>query len=148
MFNTIPNLITGFRVLLIPFFVLFFYLPYQWSFSLSALIFIVAACSDMLDGYLARKLNQSTAFGTFLDPVADKLIVIIALVLLVEKFASLWFSLPALVIISREIIISALREWLSTIGKHKTLSVTWLGKSKTIIQMVAISLFWLFMQSQ
>lgn len=141
MLMTIPNIITGFRLLLIPFFVLFFYLPYQWSFFLSAFIFIVAACSDILDGYLARKLNQSSAFGAFLDPVADKLIVIIALVLLVEKFSSLCFTLPALVIISREIIISALREWMSTIGKHKTLAVSWLGKMKTIIQMTSISLF-------
>lgn len=138
---TIPNMITLFRLLVIPFFVLFFYLPYQWSFYLSALIFIAAALSDMLDGYLARKLNQTSRFGAFIDPVADKMIVIISLVLLVEKYDSLIFTLPALVMISREIVISALREWMSTIGQRQTVGVSWLGKLKTIMQMVAISLF-------
>ncbi len=138
---TLPNMITLFRLALIPFFVLFFYLPYKWSFYLSAFIFVVAAASDMLDGYLARKLNQSTNFGAFLDPVADKLTVIIAVVLLVEKFHSIAFSLPALIIIAREIIISALREWMSGLGLRETVAVSFLGKFKTLAQMSSITLF-------
>ncbi len=138
---TLPNIITLFRLALIPFFVLFFYLPYKWSFFLSAFIFVLAALSDMLDGYLARKLNQSSALGAFLDPVADKLIVVISVVLLVEKFNSLAFTLPALVIVSREIIISALREWMSGLGRRETVAVSILGKLKTMAQMVSITLF-------
>ncbi|MCY4045552.1 MAG: CDP-diacylglycerol--glycerol-3-phosphate 3-phosphatidyltransferase [Cellvibrionales bacterium] len=138
---TLPNWITVFRLVLIPFFVLFFYLPYKWSFYLSAFIFVAAALSDMLDGYLARKLNQSSEFGAFLDPVADKLIVIISVVLLIEKFHSIYFTLPALVIISREIIISALREWMSGLGLRSTVAVSMLGKLKTVAQMLSITLF-------
>jgi CDP-diacylglycerol--glycerol-3-phosphate 3-phosphatidyltransferase len=138
---TLPNWITVFRLALIPFFILFFYLPYKWSFYLSAFIFVAAALSDMFDGYLARKLNQSSEFGAFLDPVADKLIVIISVVLLVEKFHSIYFTLPAIVIISREIIISALREWMSGLGLRSTVAVSMLGKLKTVAQMLSITLF-------
>ena len=134
----IPNSLTVFRIILIPVFVLVFCLPVKWSFLGSAFIFVLAAITDWLDGYLARRLNQSTSFGAFLDPVADKLMVLIALVLLVGEQASLWFTLPALVIIAREILVSALREWMAEIGKRASVAVSYLGKLKTTLQMIAI----------
>ncbi|MEE8056825.1 MAG: CDP-diacylglycerol--glycerol-3-phosphate 3-phosphatidyltransferase [Pseudomonadales bacterium] len=135
---TIPNTLTLFRIVLIPFFVLVFYLPYQWSFFASTVIFALAGITDWLDGYLARKLDQSTAFGAFLDPVADKLIVVIALVLLVERFAAWWFTIPAMVIIGREIVVSALREWMAELGKRTSVAVSYVGKVKTTFQILAI----------
>lgn len=134
----IPNALTVMRIGLIPVFVLVFYLPYHWSFAASAAIFAVAAATDWLDGYLARRLNQSTPFGAFLDPVADKLMVAIALVLLVERYHAWWFSLPAVVIIGREIVISALREWMAEIGKRTRVAVSSIGKIKTMVQMLSI----------
>jgi CDP-diacylglycerol--glycerol-3-phosphate 3-phosphatidyltransferase len=107
----IPNALTLLRIVLIPVFVVLFYLPWRWSAAASAFVFALAGFTDWLDGYLARKLDQSTPLGAFLDPVADKLMVVIALVLLIEVHHSWWFSLPAMVIIGREIVISALREW-------------------------------------
>jgi hypothetical protein len=95
----IPNLITVLRVLLIPIFILLFYLPYHWSYMAASSVFALAAATDWLDGYLARRLEQSTPFGAFLDPVADKLMVAVALVLLVQAHANLWLTLPAAVII-------------------------------------------------
>ncbi len=135
---TIPNTLTLFRIALIPVLVLVFYLPYQWSFLASAAIFGLAAITDWLDGYLARKLNQSTAFGAFLDPVADKLMVVIALVLLVERFDGWWFTLPAMIIVGREIVVSALREWMAELGKRTSVAVSYVGKVKTTFQMLAI----------
>ena len=134
----IPNALTLFRIALIPVFVLVFYLPYHWSFIASAVIFALAGITDWLDGYLARKLNQSTPFGAFLDPVADKLMVAIALVLLVERFGSWWFTIPAMVIIGREIVISALREWMAELGKRTSVAVSYIGKVKTTFQILAI----------
>lgn len=104
----------------------------------SAVVFALAAATDWLDGYLARKLNQSTPFGAFLDPVADKLMVAIAIVLLVERFGVLWFTLPAIVIIAREILISALREWMAEIGERTSVAVSNIGKIKTTLQMLSI----------
>ena len=134
----IPNLITVLRVLLIPFFILLFYLPYSWSYVAASSVFAFAAATDWLDGYLARRLEQSTPFGAFLDPVADKLMVAVALVLLVQEHHNVWLTLPAAVIIGREIVISALREWMAELGERATVKVAAIGKIKTIVQMVAL----------
>lgn len=134
----IPNALTLFRIVLIPVFVLIFYWPFKGSYIVSATIFGLAAVTDWLDGYFARKLDQSTPFGAFLDPVADKLMVAMALVLLVERFGIWWFSLPAVVIIGREIVVSALREWMAELGKRTSIAVSYVGKIKTTFQMVAI----------
>ena len=134
----IPNLITVLRVLLIPIFILLFYLPYHWSYMAASTVFAFAAATDWLDGYLARKLEQSTPFGAFLDPVADKLMVAVALVLLVQEHGNLWLTLPAAVIIGREIVISALREWMAELGARAQVAVSNLGKWKTAAQMLAL----------
>ncbi|HRL95366.1 MAG TPA: CDP-diacylglycerol--glycerol-3-phosphate 3-phosphatidyltransferase [Pseudomonas sp.] len=134
----IPNLLTVLRVLLIPVFVLLFYLPFSWSHLAASAVFAFAAATDWLDGYLARRLQQSTPFGAFLDPVADKLIVAVALVLLVDEHASLWLTLPAAVIISREIVVSALREWMAELGARAQVAVSNVGKWKTAAQMLAL----------
>lgn len=137
-FLNIPNSLTLLRISLIPIFVILFYLPWKWHYLMSAGVFILASITDYLDGYLARKLRQESPFGTFLDPVADKLIITVALVLLVEEHANSWFSIPAAVIIGREIVISALREWMSEVGKRNNIAVSWVGKIKTSVQMIAI----------
>ena len=137
---TVPNILTLLRILLIPVLVLVFYLAGPWSYQLSAAIFGLAALTDMLDGYLARRLRQISVFGAFLDPVADKLMVAAALVLLVQDNPSPLFAIPAVVIIGREIAISALREWMSEIGERTKVAVSVIGKIKTITQMVAILL--------
>ena len=134
----IPNLLTVLRVLLIPVFVLLFYLPFSWGHFAASAAFAFAAATDWLDGYLARRLQQSTPFGAFLDPVADKLIVAVALVLLVDEHASLWLTLPAAVIISREIVVSALREWMAELGARAQVAVSNVGKWKTAAQMLAL----------
>lgn len=135
---TLPNQLTMLRILLIPLFVGVFYAPFDWRFPVSAAIFALASVTDWLDGYLARKLNQTSPFGAFLDPVADKLMVAVALVLLVEVHASAWFAIPAVVIVGREIVISALREWMAELGKRASVAVSYVGKVKTAVQMVAI----------
>lgn len=112
----IPNILTLLRVGLIPIFILLYYLPYHWSYLAAAIIFTLASVTDWLDGYLARKLEQGTPFGAFLDPVADKLMVAVALVLLVQSHANFWVTAPAIVIIGREIVISALREWMAELA--------------------------------
>ncbi|WP_163833338.1 CDP-diacylglycerol--glycerol-3-phosphate 3-phosphatidyltransferase [Spartinivicinus ruber] len=134
----IPNILTTLRIVLIPIIVVIYYVPMPWSYHVSAIIFAVAAITDWFDGYLARKLNQTTPFGAFLDPVADKLMVAVALVLLVEEHANFWLTLPALIIIGREIVISALREWMAELGKRTSVAVSFIGKLKTTAQMVAI----------
>ena len=134
----IPNLLTVLRVLLIPCFILLFYMPYQWSYMAASSVFAVAAATDWLDGYLARRLQQSTPFGAFLDPVADKLMVAVALVLLVQTHANFWLTLPAAVIIGREIVVSALREWMAELGARAHVAVSNLGKWKTAAQMLAL----------
>ena len=135
---TIPNQLTLLRIILVPVFVLVFYLPVGWNNYLACTIFILAALTDMLDGYLARKLNQTSSLGAFLDPVADKLMVAVALVLIVQQAPSIELALPAAVIIGREITVSALREWMAEIGARKKVAVSILGKIKTIAQMVAL----------
>ncbi|MFP8967844.1 CDP-diacylglycerol--glycerol-3-phosphate 3-phosphatidyltransferase [Pokkaliibacter sp. CJK22405] len=130
-----PNLLTGFRVLLIPVIVVVYFMPFSWAAMASALIFMLASFTDWLDGYLARKLDQSTPFGAFLDPVADKLMVAVILVMLVDTYSNLWITLPACVIIGREILISALREWMAEIGQRASVAVSYIGKVKTTAQM-------------
>lgn len=134
----IPNLLTVLRVLLIPFFILLFYLPFSWSYWAASAVFACAAATDWLDGYLARRLEQSTPFGAFLDPVADKLMVAVALVLLVDEHSNLWLTLPAAIIIGREIVVSALREWMAELGARAQVAVSKLAKWKTAAQMVAL----------
>ncbi|MEX2354102.1 MAG: CDP-diacylglycerol--glycerol-3-phosphate 3-phosphatidyltransferase [Gammaproteobacteria bacterium] len=136
----IPNALTLFRIILIPVFILVFYLPYQWSSLAACLIFSLAALTDLLDGYLARKLGQISKLGEFLDPVADKLMIAVALVLLVEQDPRLLMTLPAAVIIGREITVSALREWMAELGARSKVAVSVYGKIKTITQMVALIL--------
>lgn len=136
---SIPNMLTGLRILLIPVLVGVFYLaPSEWRYLASAGVFTLASITDWLDGYLARKWGQLTPFGAFLDPVADKLIVAVALMLLVELHASAILAIPALVIVGREIVVSALREWMAHYSERRSVAVSVLGKIKTIAQMVAI----------
>lgn len=136
----IPNALTLLRIALIPILVVVIYLPYHGAGLTAAIIFTVAAITDWVDGYLARKLNQTTAFGAFLDPVADKLMVAVALVLLLERYPEPWFTIPVAIIIGREIVISALREWMAEIGKRTSIAVSYIGKIKTTLQMIAIIL--------
>jgi CDP-diacylglycerol--glycerol-3-phosphate 3-phosphatidyltransferase len=136
--------LTLLRIALIPVLVLFFYLPYSWSPLAAAAVFIFASITDWLDGYLARRMGLMSELGAFLDPVADKLMVATALVLMVQipppiVFPMSLFTLSAAVIIGREIAISGLREWMSEIGERSTVKVGALGKLKTIFQMTAIS---------
>jgi cardiolipin synthase (CMP-forming) len=137
----IPIILTWIRIAMIPAFVGVFYLPHEWMTPVQqnwtgATIFMVAALTDWADGYLARKLGQTTAFGAFLDPVADKLMVAAALVILVHmKRAD---PILAFIIVGREIAISALREWMARIGQSKSLAVNTLGKFKTAAQLTAI----------
>lgn len=148
----LPNLLTLIRILLIPIFVLFYYLPYSWGHLAASLIFTLACITDWLDGYLARSLQLSTKFGAFLDPVADKLMVSIALVMIVAQpqfqyvsastamFAipAYMLTIPAAIIVSREIIVSALREWMAELGKRTSMVVSSIGKVKTGVQMLAL----------
>jgi len=143
MLLNVPNLVTFSRIVLIPLIVGIFYVPDDWlSFSnrnlIAAAVFIVAAITDWLDGFLARRLNQMSAFGAFLDPVADKLIVVGALVVLL--YLARVDPLVALIIVGREIAISALREWMAVLGRGKSVAVAFIGKLKTVSQMVAIPL--------
>ncbi|MBT2770740.1 CDP-diacylglycerol--glycerol-3-phosphate 3-phosphatidyltransferase [Halomonas sp. ISL-60] len=134
----IPNILTLARIAFIPLLVVLFYLPFSWSMPVAAGLFGLASITDWLDGYLARRWNQSTPFGAFLDPVADKLMVVVALALLIELYDTLVLTLPALVIIGREIVISALREWMAEMGKRGMVAVSWVGKLKTTLQMVSL----------
>jgi len=142
---TAPNLLTLLRIFLIPVFIAAYYLPFRWAPLLAMSLFVLAALTDWLDGYLARRLNQSSPFGAFLDPVADKLMVASALVLLTAdaRVHSLvldfrLFAIVVLIIIGREITVSALREWMAELGERARVAVSFLGKFKTIGQMVAI----------
>ncbi len=136
----LPTILTLLRIFLIPVFIVVFYLPFHWSYAASAVIFAIAGITDWLDGYLARKWNQTSTFGAFLDPVADKLIVVVALLLLVGEHGTAFLAVPAAVIVCREITVSALREWMAEIGKTTKLAVSMMGKFKTGAQMGAIFL--------
>ncbi|CAM4245488.1 MULTISPECIES: CDP-diacylglycerol--glycerol-3-phosphate 3-phosphatidyltransferase [Vibrio] len=135
---TIPNILTLIRLFLIPVFVIVFYLPFSWAPFTAAMVFWVAGFTDWLDGVLARKLGQTSRFGAFLDPVADKVMVATALLLIAEHYNTIWITVPAIIMISREIIISALREWMAEIGKRASVAVSWIGKVKTFAQMFAL----------
>jgi CDP-diacylglycerol--glycerol-3-phosphate 3-phosphatidyltransferase len=141
---TFPMILTLLRIALIPVLVLFFYLPYAWAPLATAAVFILAAITDWLDGHMARRMDLMSDFGAFLDPVADKLMVATALVLMVHLpppfvFPPIFLTLSSAIIIGREIGISALREWMSEMGESGTVKVGVLGKFKTIFQMTAIS---------
>jgi len=137
---TLPTGLTLARLVLVPVLVGLFYLPFEWSRPVAALAFLLAGLTDWLDGYLARRLNQQSSFGAFLDPVADKVMVAVVLVMLVEANAEPWMALPAMVIIGREIVISALREWMAEIGQRAHVAVSSLGKIKTVAQIGALVL--------
>lgn len=136
----LPTNITLLRIALIPLLTVVFYLPWHYSNIACTLIFIIAGFTDWLDGYLARKMNMETPFGAFLDPVADKLMVAMVLVLLVQQQGSPYLAIPAAIIIGREITIASLREWMAEIGQRATVSVSKLGKWKTAVQMFSIGL--------
>ena len=136
----IPNALTSLRMLLVPVLVIVFYLPFEWTPMACAAIFAVAAVTDWADGFLARRLSQVSTFGAFLDPVADKLMVAVALVLLLHRDPALWLAIPAAIIISREIVVSALRELMAELGQRATVAVATLGKIKTVAQMSALLL--------
>lgn len=152
--NNLPNILTFLRIAVIPFLILVFYLPVAWGHVAAAIIFALAAWTDWLDGYLARSLKQSTRLGAFLDPVADKIMVSIALVLIVgePQFQYFVFSthsyyvpiafitIPAAIIVSREIVVSALREWMAEIGKRTSVAVSRMGKIKTAVQMLSLTI--------
>ena len=137
---TLPTAITIFRILLIPLFVIAFYLPYDWSNLVATIIFTLASVSDWIDGYLARLLKQESPFGAFLDPVADKLMVVVAVILIVQNNPSIYLTLPSIVIVAREISISALREWMAELGRRSTIQVSMVGKFKTLIQLISLIL--------
>jgi len=134
----LPNQLTLFRVLVIPLMVLMFYTQYEWRFLACAALFGLAGITDALDGYYARKYDLATPFGAFLDPVADKLIVAVALAILIEENRDMLFTLPAVVIICREIVISALREWMAEVGSRAKVAVSNIGKIKTTFQIIAL----------
>ena len=140
MIWNVPNTLTWIRIAAIPLIVLLFLMPYPWANPAAGLLFAAAGITDSLDGYLARRLGQTSRLGAFLDPVADKLIVAVALVLLVSKDARPLIVLTAIVIIGREITISALREWMAEIGQRRKVAVSQIGKYKTILQIVGLSM--------
>ncbi|MDH3634734.1 MAG: CDP-diacylglycerol--glycerol-3-phosphate 3-phosphatidyltransferase [Gammaproteobacteria bacterium] len=135
---TLPTAITLFRIVLIPLFVIVFYLPFGWANVAATLIFAIAGISDWVDGFLARSMQQESSFGAFLDPVADKLMVVVIIVVLVEAHPSIYMVLPSVIIVAREISISALREWMAQLGSSTTVQVSFIGKSKTVAQMLAL----------
>ena len=136
---TIPTLLTLFRIVTIPVMVLCFYWQHPWSNILATAVFVFGALTDWLDGWVARRFDMYSAFGAFLDPVADKLAVAIALFLVVQYHHTVPIALLSAVIVGREITISALREWMAQMGAHGLVKVAGLGKLKTIVQMTAIS---------
>ena len=138
--HNLPNSLTLLRIVLIPVFVVCFYLPTSWAREAATVLFVLAAVTDWLDGYLARRMRVVSAFGAFLDPVADKLMVATALILLVQADPTIMMAAAAAVIIGREIAISALREWMAEVGNRTSVAVSEIGKFKTAAQMTAISL--------
>lgn len=133
-----PTYLTLFRLALIPLFVVVFYLPITYSPEITTFIFFIASITDWFDGYLARKWNQTTPLGAFLDPVADKVLVAVAFVCVVEYYHTWWITIPVCIMIAREIIISALREWMAELGKRTSVAVSIWGKIKTTAQMLAL----------
>jgi CDP-diacylglycerol--glycerol-3-phosphate 3-phosphatidyltransferase len=138
MVLTLPTILTLFRIALLPVMVLVFYAPFKGANIAAAVIFLAAALTDWLDGFIARRYNLGTAFGAFLDPVADKLMVGVTLFLLVQENPTPLLAVTSAVIVGREITISALREWMSEIGQRRHVNVAALGKFKTVMQIIAI----------
>ncbi len=136
----LPTYLTLLRILLIPVLVVLFYLPWQGAHVACAIVFLCAGITDWLDGYLARRMGLTTRFGAFLDPVADKLMVAVTLVLIVQADPSPLVAISAAVIVGREITIASLREWMAEVGQRKKVAVSELGKWKTTAQMTAITL--------
>lgn len=136
----LATVLTLARIASIPVLVLLFYAPWTWTHQAAAMLFLAAALTDWLDGWVARRFDQASSFGAFLDPVADKLMVAVALVLLVQASPTPWLAIPAAVIIGREIAVSALRERMAELGKGGAVAVSMIGKIKTGSQMVAITL--------
>ncbi len=135
----IPNILTLIRLLLIPVFVVVYTLPVDWANEVAALVFWCAAITDWFDGYLARRLNQQSSLGAFIDPLADKLMVVTALILILSSHTdNPWLVYSVLIIIAREITISSLREWMAVQGKSQDVAVSFFGKAKTVGQMFAI----------
>ncbi len=139
----VPNILSVLRIALVPVIVLSFYCPWEWANWVTASIFLLSGFTDCLDGLLARKLDQMTRFGEFIDPVADKLMVSISLILLVESFHSVWLTIPAILIIGRELVVSALREWMGLLGNKNRLKVNFMGKIKTAMQIISIGLLFI-----
>ena len=136
----LPTYLTFLRIAMIPLLAIVFYLPWDFNRIACTAIFLLAGLTDWLDGYLARKMSLETAFGAFLDPVADKLMVAFVLVLVVQAEASPYLAVPAAIIIGREITIASLREWMAEVGQRAKVKVSQLGKWKTTTQMTAICL--------
>jgi CDP-diacylglycerol--glycerol-3-phosphate 3-phosphatidyltransferase len=136
----LPTYLTLLRIVLIPVLVVLFYLPWKDSHVACALVFMIAGLTDWLDGYLARRMNLTTRFGAFLDPVADKLMVAVTLVLIVQADPSPLVAIASAIIIGREITIASLREWMAEVGERNKVAVSNLGKWKTTAQMVSITL--------
>lgn len=137
---TLPNVLTWIRIIAIPLIVVIFYSPITWGGPGAAILFALAGITDYFDGYLARRLGQTSKFGAFLDPVADKLIVATALVLIVQHDPRPYLAIVATIIIGREITVSALREWMSEVGARARVAVTYFAKWKTTAQIVGISM--------
>lgn len=140
MKKRIPTWLTVLRIVLLPVIVAVFYIDAWWARPVSAALFAIAGITDWLDGYLARKWRTESRFGAFLDPVADKLLVATVLILIVEFDATPWLTIPAIIIIGREITISALREWMAEMGERNKVAVGWIGKVKTTVQMTALGM--------
>ena len=138
MIKHLPNYLTLLRVALIPVMSLFFYLPFEWSRFIACWVFVAASLTDFLDGYFARKYQTESKLGAFLDPVADKLTVTTALIILLQDHPTVFMVIATAVIVGREITISALREWMADLGKRSTVNVAMVGKIKTVFQMTAI----------
>ncbi len=134
----LPNILSLLRIALIPVLIGIFLLPYVSAPMWATIVFVVASLTDWLDGYLARKWNQTSPFGAFIDPVADKLIVTVALVLVLYKTPTWFVLIPVIIIIGREITISALREWMAELGERNAVKVSYVGKLKTAFQMISI----------
>jgi CDP-diacylglycerol--glycerol-3-phosphate 3-phosphatidyltransferase len=145
---SLPNWLTLTRLVMIPILVFVFYLPFEFTKIVAAILFGLACFTDWLDGFLARKLEQSSSFGAFLDPVADKLLVSTSLLLLVGPRHIAYITLPSIIIVGREIVISALREWMAEMGQRVSVAVSYIGKIKTGVQMLAIFLLLAFAPSE
>ena len=136
--TNLANTVTLIRIALVPVVVVLYFAQFPGHYLWAAGVFTAASISDWLDGYLARRLNQTSEFGAFLDPVADKLLVALVLVLLVANYSTVWFILPVSIIVGREILVSALREWMASRGQRDAVAVAFAGKVKTTVQMIAI----------